>query len=83
MNDAPNALTQERILKTIQGFPEAAGKQLSMDTVLSDLGIDSLDRVELLFKLENAFDVEIPDAHAMAMKTTGDIVNYIANKRNR
>ncbi len=82
MNDSPGALTKETILKTIQGFPEAAGKQLSMETVLSDLGVDSLDRVELLFKIENAFDVEIPDAQVTTMKTAGDIVNYVANKRN-
>ena len=57
--------------------------QVSLDTALSDLGLDSLDKMEMLCEIENVFKVEIPDAHAAAMKTPGDIVNYIANKRNR
>jgi acyl carrier protein len=44
---------------------------------VDDLGADSLDRVELIMALEEAFDLEIPDEQAETIKTVQDAVNYI------
>ena len=51
----------QRVLKVI-----ATSKRIPLDTVSIDsefqqLGIDSMDAVEILFALENEFDVSIPD----------------------
>ena len=46
-----------------------------------DLGADSLDTVELVMALEEAFDIEIPDDTAETILTVGDAVNYIAAKQ--
>jgi acyl carrier protein len=43
----------------------------------SDLGADSLDTVELVMALEEAFDIEIPDEDAEGILTVGDAVAYI------
>jgi acyl carrier protein len=43
----------------------------------SDLGADSLDTVELVMALEEAFDNEIPDEDAEVIDTVGDAVSYI------
>ncbi len=43
----------------------------------SDLGADSLDTVELVMALEEAFDIEIPDEDAEGIVTVGDAVSYI------
>jgi acyl carrier protein len=42
-----------------------------------DLGADSLDRVELIMAMEEAFDVEIPDEDAEKIATVQDAVAYI------
>ena len=42
-----------------------------------DLGADSLDTVELVMELEEAFDIEISDEDAAGIQTVGDVVNYI------
>ncbi len=42
-----------------------------------DLGADSLDRVELIMAMEEAFDVEIPDEDAEKIVTVQDAVAYI------
>ena len=42
-----------------------------------DLGADSLDRVELIMAMEEAFDVEIPDEEAEKIATVQDAVAYI------
>lgn len=44
---------------------------------IEDLGADSLDTVELVMALEEAFNTEIPDEDAEKLKTVGDAVKYI------
>ena len=44
---------------------------------IDDLGADSLDIVELVMALEEAFGVSIPDQEAENIKTVGDAVEYI------
>jgi acyl carrier protein len=46
---------------------------IDMDTKLvDDLGVDSIDSVELII-----YDITVPEEDAMAMKTVGDVVEYI------
>ena len=44
---------------------------------VDDLGADSLDTVELVMALEEAFSTEIPDEDAEKIKSIGDTVTYI------
>ena len=45
--------------------------------VVDDLGADSLDVVELVMALEEAFDLEIPDDEAEKIRTVKDIFDYL------
>lgn len=44
---------------------------------VDDLGADSLDTVELVMALEEAFGMEIPDEDAEKIKTIGDTITYV------
>jgi acyl carrier protein len=44
---------------------------------IDDLGADSLDIVELVMAMEEAFDIEIPDDDAEKLQTIGDAVGYL------
>lgn len=46
-------------------------------TFEKDLGLDSLDVVELVMALEEEFGVEIPDSEADKIASIGDAVNYV------
>ena len=46
-------------------------------SILDDLGADSLDVVELVMSLEDAFDIEVPDEEVEGMRTIGDIQQYV------
>ncbi|MEW5796107.1 MAG: acyl carrier protein [Candidatus Zixiibacteriota bacterium] len=50
---------------------------------VDDLGADSLDTVELVMALEEAFDLEIPDEDAEKITSVGDAVKYIESKSKR
>lgn len=45
-----------------------------------DLNADSLDLVEMIMELEEAFSVEIPDEDAEKIMTVQDALNYIEQK---
>lgn len=47
-------------------------------SILDDLGADSLDVVEMVMTLEEAFDIEVPDDAVEEMKTVSDVERYVA-----
>ncbi|WP_415751966.1 acyl carrier protein [Helicobacter pylori] len=44
---------------------------------VKDLGVDSLDVVELIMALEEKFGIEIPDEQAEKIVNVGDVMRYI------
>jgi acyl carrier protein len=47
---------------------------------IDDLGADSLDIVELVMAMEEAFDLEIPDEDAEKIQTIGAAIAYLKGK---
>jgi acyl carrier protein len=47
---------------------------------IDDLGADSLDIVELVMKLEETFDIEIPDDDAEKLQTIADAIAYLEER---
>lgn len=45
--------------------------------IQDDLNADSLDIVDLIQNIEDAYDLSIPDEAAESIKTVGDIVSYV------
>ncbi len=45
--------------------------------IKEDLGADSLDMVDLIMSIEDAFEIKVAESDAASIKTVGDIVNYI------
>lgn len=53
---------------------------ITRDSVLlSDLGMNSFDLINMVCVLEEEFDVEIPDRVIGNFKTIGDVMDYVAN----
>ena len=56
-------------------------EEITEDTGLEDLGADSLDLVELIMSVEEAFELgEVEDETLDGVKTVGDVVNFIKDR---
>ena len=80
-NKLTNDAVQTRVLSVIQAFNKTNSvADVSAKTSFhQDLGLDSLDTVELLVAIEEEFEIEIPDKVADELKTVGETVEYIAS----
>jgi len=43
----------------------------------AQLGADSLDAISLTLALEDAFQIQIPEADAVTLGTVGEIIRYV------
>ena len=57
------------------------GKELTPDSSFKDLGIDSLDLVDLVFELEEEIGVEFEDNELMQIKTVQNLLDLIDSKK--
>ncbi|KAL9180375.1 hypothetical protein ACHAXT_008345 [Thalassiosira profunda] len=75
----PSAEVQERVLGVIKNFDKVDPSKVQPTSKFGDdLGLDSLDAVEVVMAIEDEFAIEIPDAEADRIGSVGDAVEYIA-----
>ena len=54
---------------------------ITREAAIEELGADSLDLVETIMTVEEEFDIKFEDEDVENLKTVGDILDYIANKK--
>jgi acyl carrier protein len=64
----------------------AKSKGISADTItlastFDELNIDSLDKINISFEVEEAFNIEIPDEALSTLRTVGDMVEGVTKLR--
>ena len=67
----------ERVIEIVAAKRNLAPEQVTLDSTFADLGIDSLQGLNLLFDLETAFNVNIPNQMAMQVRTVRDLVENL------
>ena len=72
----------EKLQTLIEDVLGVDGNSITLDTNFEeDLGVDSLDIVELSMALEEEFDIgEMSEEDLATIKTVGDLVNYLQGK---
>jgi acyl carrier protein len=53
---------------------------LASHALREDLGLDSMATIELLFRIEEAFDLQIPDEHLQGLVTVADVTAYVEKR---
>lgn len=59
---------------------KAKDAKLDSETKLEDLGLDSLDKIELLYDIEDEFGIEFDNEEMQGFATVGDIYKAIEEK---
>jgi acyl carrier protein len=49
-------------------------------TLRGDLKLNSLDAIELMFRIEEEFDLTIPDEDIQGFATVGDVIDYLEHR---
>lgn len=68
----------QQLLTEVTGLPASSLKAEA--NLLRDLGLDSLDIVDLVLKMEDQFSISIPDDDYPKLQTVGQINEYVEQK---
>ncbi|KAG0197143.1 hypothetical protein BGX28_009352 [Mortierella sp. GBA30] len=72
---------EKRVLDILAGFNKVDSNKISLQANFnSDLGLDSLDTVEVVMAIEEEFSIEIPDKDADEIKSAAQAVEYVAKR---
>ncbi|KAJ1095941.1 hypothetical protein NDU88_001091 [Pleurodeles waltl] len=73
----------ERVLYVLKLYDKIDPEKLGVDShFMKDLGLDSLDQVEIIMAMEDEFGFEIPDADGEKLMSPKEIVDYVADKKD-
>ncbi len=72
----PNDVTQ-RVIRCIAETQRVAPEKITIDSTFEELGIDSLDGINILFTLESEFNIEIPDEAAQNIRSVREMVEGV------
>ena len=68
----------DQVKESLAEIMSCDADKIDLDTELvRDLGVDSIDTVELIMAVEETYDITISDKEAQEMTTVGDVVEYI------
>ena len=69
---------EERVRKIVVDQLGVKEEEVTLEaSFVDDLGADSLDLVELIMAMEEAFDIEIPDEVAEKITTVQDAIDHV------
>ncbi|KAN0128417.1 acyl carrier protein [Lactarius tabidus] len=70
---------ETRVIDILKTFEKVSSEKITASASFTeDLGLDSLDAVEVVMAVEEEFSIEIPDAEADAIQTVQHAIDYIA-----
>jgi myxalamid-type polyketide synthase MxaE and MxaD len=70
-------MLQQKVIEVVAAVAKVSPERVSIDSPLGELGIDSLRGLELLFQLETALDVNIPDPFSLRVRTVRDLLEGV------
>jgi acyl carrier protein len=67
-----------RVLHRIAATQRLPQEKVTLESTFEDLGIDSLDGINVIFAIEDEFDISIPDDAAQSIRSVREMVEGIA-----
>ena len=67
----------DKVLAVVASTKRIPREQVTPESTFEQLGIDSLDAVNILFALEGEFNINIPDEEARAIRTVQEMIEGV------
>jgi acyl carrier protein len=67
----------KRVISVIAATQHIGVEKITEESTFQELGIDSLDGINILFALENEFNINIPDDEAQTIRTVHDAIEGV------
>ena len=67
----------EKTVEILSDFIEPDGKITMESALVEDLGLNSLEVINIVAAFEDEFGIELPDRVIPTLRTVGDIVRYL------
>ena len=72
---------EEKVIKLVMEQLDVTKEECVLEaSFIDDLGADSLDLVELIMEMEEAFGVEIADEELEKISTIKDVIDFLKQK---
>lgn len=75
--------TQEKVSTIIAEILKVEKGTVTPEATFESLGADSLDRLEIIMKIEEKFGIEITDEQEASIKSVNDAIEAIHTLRNK
>lgn len=74
---------ESKVIETISETLQIDKSKITPQSrLVDDLGVDSLDQVEVMMAIEAAFGIDIPDEEASKITTVAEVMQYVNHKVN-
>lgn len=73
---------ERRCIQIIARSKQLADRAITRDTTFVELGMDSLDKINIAFEVEEAFSISIPDDALVGLTSVGDIIDGVIRLRD-
>ncbi len=75
MSDSPSV--ERRVIGAIARSKRIDAAEIRPETTFEELGMDSLDAIELLFEIEEEFDLTVEDEAVQGKETVGQVIEAV------
>ena len=73
----------ERLEKILENFTGQKTEITEATDLMKDLGLNSLELIEMVVKVEDEFDISIEDREIKGIASVGDVIQLIQGKINQ
>jgi acyl carrier protein len=73
----PDDELTQRVLRIIAETQRKEPSQVTADSSFEELGIDSMDGVNIVFALENEFNINVPDEEVKNIRSVRDMIDGV------
>jgi acyl carrier protein len=68
---------EQQVIRIVAEAKNLDPATVTAQSTMKELGVDSLDGMSIIFDLENAFEIEIPEDAAQRAETVGDLIEGV------